>query len=118
MIGYVGTGASFYDCIRYCLEDKKQLSEEDKRRLSECENVQHKDRSEVLFYNKCYGDKHELAEEFRSVAKSSRRVEKPVFHLALRIAPVELLGKEKCQACRPIADLRVLTALTQQCGGF
>lgn len=95
MIGYVGTGASFYDCIRYCLEDKKQLSEEDKRRLSECENVQHKDRSEVLFYNKCYGDKYELAEEFRSVAKLSKRVEKPVFHLALRIAPGELLGKEK-----------------------
>lgn len=95
MIGYVGTGASFYECIRYCLEDKKGLSEDDKRCLSERENVQHKDRAEVLFYNQCYGNKYELAKEFGDVARLSKRVEKPVFHFALRLAPGELLDKDK-----------------------
>jgi len=95
MIGYVGTGASFYECIRYCLEDKKGLSEDDKQRLSVRENVQHKDRAEVLFYNQCYGNKYELAKELRDVARLSRRVEKPVFHFALRLAPGEILDKDK-----------------------
>jgi hypothetical protein len=48
MIGYVGTGASFYECIRYCLEDKKNLSEEQKVLKSLKDQLQHKDRAEIL----------------------------------------------------------------------
>ncbi|MCF6404446.1 relaxase/mobilization nuclease domain-containing protein [Chitinophaga filiformis] len=95
MIGYVGTGASFYECIRYCLEDKKGLSEDDKQYLSARESVQHKNRAEVLFYNQCFGNKYQLAREFKDVSRLSKRVENPVFHFALRLAPGELLDKDK-----------------------
>lgn len=95
MIGYVGTGASFFDCMRYCLEDKKELSEEKKRELSEKDHLQHKDRAEVLYYHKCCGDKKELARDFNEVARLSKRVEKPVFHFSLRLAPGEALSKDK-----------------------
>jgi Relaxase/Mobilisation nuclease domain len=93
MIGYIGTGSSFFDCIRYCLEDKRELSEEEKQNLSQKDNLQHKDRAEVLFYNKCFGNKYELTKEFKDVAKLSKRVEKPVLHLSLRLAPGETLSR-------------------------
>lgn len=89
MIGYVGTGQSFIGCIKYDLEDKQELTEEAKEQLSLQDGLQHKDRAEVLAYNKCFGDKYELAEQFREVARLSKRVEKPVFHFALRLAPGE-----------------------------
>lgn len=89
MIGYVGTGQAFIGCIRYDLEDKQELTEEAKEQLSLQDGLQHKDRAEVLAYNKCFGDKYELAEQFREVARLSKRVEKPVFHFALRLAPGE-----------------------------
>ncbi|HEY9256511.1 relaxase/mobilization nuclease domain-containing protein [Chitinophaga sp.] len=95
MIGYIGTGSSFFDCIRYCLEDKKELSEEQKQQLAQKDNLQHKDRAEVLFYNKCFGNKNELAKDFKDVAKLSKRVEKPVLHLSLRLAPGESLSNDK-----------------------
>jgi len=95
MIGYVGTGSSFFECIRYCLEDKKELSEEQKQQLFQKDHLQHKDRAEVLFYNKCFGNKYELAKDFKEVAKLSKRVEKPVFHFSLRLAPGEVLSKDK-----------------------
>jgi ribosomal 50S subunit-recycling heat shock protein/DNA-binding transcriptional MerR regulator len=95
MIGYVGTGYSFFECIRYCLEDKKELSEEQKQQLSQKDRLQHKDRAEVLFYNKCFGNKYELARDFIEVAKLSKRVEKPVFHFSLRLAPGESLSKDR-----------------------
>lgn len=69
MIGCIGTGSSFFDCIRYCLEDKKELSEEQKLLLAQKDNLQHKERAEVLFYNKCFGNKYELAKDFKDVAK-------------------------------------------------
>jgi hypothetical protein len=89
MIGYVGTGQSFIGCIKYDLEDKQELTEEAKEQLSLQDGLQHKDRAEVLAYNKCFGDKYELAEQFREVARLSKRVEKPVFHFSLRLAPGE-----------------------------
>jgi hypothetical protein len=49
----------------------------------------------VLFYNQCYGNKYELAKEFGDVSRLSKRVEKPIFHFALRLAPGELLDKDK-----------------------
>jgi len=91
MIGKVIPGASFSGCLSYCLEDKRELSEEQKRQLSLQENLQHKNRAEIIDYNLCFGDKRELAEQFREVAKLSRRVEKPVMHITFRPAPGDRL---------------------------
>lgn len=93
MIGHVSIGASFYHLIRYVLEDKKELSEAEKKLLSGQDNLQHTGRAEVLEYNKCFGDKKELTEQFKDVQKLSRRIEKPVLHLSLRLAPGEMLSK-------------------------
>ncbi|MBT2561698.1 relaxase/mobilization nuclease domain-containing protein [Pedobacter sp. ISL-68] len=93
MIGHVSIGSSFYHLIRYCLEDKKELSEEKKQELSMQDNLQHQQRAEVLEYNQCFGNKQELTEQFKDVRKLSRRVEKPVLHLSLRLAPGEVLTK-------------------------
>lgn len=93
MIGKITTGTSFYHCLCYCLHDKKNLSEEQKIQLSQKENLQHKDRAEILFYNNCFGNARELASQFKEVAQLSRRVEKPVLHISLRLAPGETLTK-------------------------
>jgi Relaxase/Mobilisation nuclease domain len=95
MIGYVSKGGSFLGCISYCLEDKNELTETMKQQLGHMDNLQHKDRAEVLEYNKCFGNKDELAEQFQDVAKLSRRVEKPVLHLSLRLAPGEKLTRNR-----------------------
>lgn len=93
MIGHVSIGKSAYHCISYCLEDKRGLTEEQKAKLSAEEKLQHQNRAEVLFYNQCFGNKKELASQFRDVQKLSRRCEKPVLHLSLRLAPGENLNK-------------------------
>jgi hypothetical protein len=95
MIGKVIIGKSSYHCIAYCLEDKRELSEQEKQQLSLQEGLQHKGRAEVLEYNRCYGNKWELAEQFRDVEKLSRRVEKPVMHLSIRLAPGDQLTNEQ-----------------------
>jgi hypothetical protein len=95
MIGHVSKGGSFYHCISYCLEDKKDLTEEMKRQLAQGDHLQHKDRAEVLEYNQCFGDKYDLAAQFRDVMKLSKRVEKPVLHLSLRLAPGENLTRDQ-----------------------
>jgi Relaxase/Mobilisation nuclease domain len=95
MIGKVMTGASFYHCISYCLEDKKELSEQQKNQLSALDQLQHSGRAEVLEYNRCFGNKKELTRQFSDVQKLSRRVEKPVLHLALRLAPGEELTADQ-----------------------
>ncbi|OQP65855.1 relaxase [Niastella vici] len=103
MIGKVITGNSFYHCFKYCLEDNKNLSEEQKLELSKKDNVQHKERAEVLYYNNCFGNVNELTSQFSEVSKLSRRVEKPVFHFTLSLAHGENLSKnqliEIAQAC-------------------
>jgi hypothetical protein len=93
MIGHVSIGKSAYHCISYCLEDKRELTKDQKEKLSENEKLQHQNRAEVLFYNQCFGNKKELASQFRDVQKLSRRCEKPVLHLSLRLAPGENLSK-------------------------
>ena len=103
MIGKVVTGTSFYHCLKYCMEDKINLSEEQKLKLSKKDNVQHKDRAEVLYYNSCFGNANELTSQFSEVSKLSRRVQKPVFHFTLSLAHGENLSKnqliEIAQAC-------------------
>jgi Relaxase/Mobilisation nuclease domain len=95
MICDISLGKFFFHCISYCLEDKQKLTEEQKIKLSILEGVQHTKRAEVLTYNQCFGNKHELAEQFNDVRKLSRRVEKPVLHLSLRLAPGETLNKNQ-----------------------
>ncbi|MEZ0183745.1 relaxase/mobilization nuclease domain-containing protein [Flavobacterium oncorhynchi] len=95
MIGRVSIGSSFYHCISYCLEDKKELSQEKKRALAMQDRLQYKDRAEVLEYNNCFGNKYELTQQFKDVRKLSRRVEKPMLHLNLRLAPDDTLTKEQ-----------------------
>jgi hypothetical protein len=95
MIGMISLGKSFYHCISYCLEDKRQLSEDDKLFQVQNERLQHNHRAEVLEFNKCFGDKYELSEQFKDVRKLSRRVEKPVLHLSLRLAPGEILSRQQ-----------------------
>jgi Relaxase/Mobilisation nuclease domain len=95
MIGSISLGKSFYHCISYCLEDKRQLTEEETISLSLTENLQHNNRAEVLEYNKCFGDKYELAEQFKDVRQLSKRVEKPVLHMSIRLAPGETLTRQQ-----------------------
>jgi len=95
MIGHVSIGRSFYHCISYCLEDKRELSQEKKLALAMQDRLQHKDRAEVLEYNKCFGNKYELTQQFKDVRRLSRRVEKPMLHLTLRLAPEDTLTKEQ-----------------------
>lgn len=95
MIGMIAKGKSFYHCLSYCLEDKRSLSEEQKDALSIKEGVQHNNRAEVLEYNYCYGDKKELAGQFKEVRKLNTQVEKPVIHLAIRVASGDHLTREQ-----------------------
>ncbi len=95
MIGNISLGKSFFHCISYCLEDKRQLTEEEKTSLSQSEKLQHRKRAEVLEYSKCFGNKYELAEQFKDVRKLSKRVEKPVLHMSLRLAPGDTLSRQQ-----------------------
>jgi Relaxase/Mobilisation nuclease domain. len=103
MIGNITLGKVFSGCIGYCMEDKIELTEEEKIELSIKENLQHKDRAEVLFYNNCFGTVKELTKQFLEVRNLSSRTEKPVMHISLRLAPGETLSKgqltEIAQAC-------------------
>ena len=95
MIGTISTGKSFYHCLSYCLEDKRKLSEEQKIILAQTDGLAHLNRAEVLEYNLCFGNKYELADQFRDVQRLSKRVEKPVLHLSLRLSPDESLSREQ-----------------------
>jgi Relaxase/Mobilisation nuclease domain len=95
MIGMISLGKSFYHCISYCLEDKRQLTETEKLSQIQNDGLQHKHRAEVLEFNKCFGDKYELSEQFKDVRKLSKSVEKPVLHLSLRLAPGETLSRQQ-----------------------
>lgn len=117
MIGKISKGMSFYHTIRYCLEDKKELSEQQKRDMS-VGNLQHKDRAKVLEYNLCFGTASELAKQFKEVEKLNRRVEKPVLHISLRLAsgdhltPNELIEiSRECAKEFGIADNQYISVL-------
>lgn len=97
MIGYIGTGSSFLGCIQYCLNDKKELSQKQKTDLSQKDGLKHHDRTEILSYKRCFGNPKELAQQFRDLAKLSKRVEKPVFHFSLRLAPGESLNRNQLE---------------------
>ena len=93
MIGRIYNNKSLYSCLRYCLNDKRELSLEKKEALSAQDGFQHKDRAEVLFYNQCYGNATQIAQQMQDVKRLSRKVEKPAMHIILRPAPGDQLSK-------------------------
>jgi hypothetical protein len=94
MIGKITIGKSFSGCIKYCLEDKIQKQNQ--------EPVL-KNRAEVLMFNKCFGNRAELVQQFNEVRQLNTKVSKPVLHITLSLAPGEDLGKDKlmemCSQC-------------------
>jgi len=85
MIGKISIGKSFGGCIRYCLEDK----------LDKKQQFTFVNRAEVLEYNLCFGNKHELTRQFNEVRQLNQRVSKPVMHFSISFAPEENIPREK-----------------------
>jgi hypothetical protein len=95
MIGKISIGKSFGGCLRYCLEDKQELSHEQKLALSKQDGLQHENRAEVLEYNMCFGNKKELVSQFNDVRTLRPNLSKPVMHISLSLDPEDLYTKEK-----------------------
>ncbi|MGN6213656.1 relaxase/mobilization nuclease domain-containing protein [Parafilimonas sp.] len=94
MIGKITTGKSFRGCLLYCLNDKKQESEE--------EQVM-KNRAEIILFNQCFGNQKELIEQFNAVRQLNPKLAKPVLHITLSLAISDQLSKDKlmeiCEQC-------------------
>jgi hypothetical protein len=88
MIGKINLGRSFRGCISYCLEDKKQ---------EQSQEPIFQNRAEVVAFNQCYGYKKELVEQFDDVRVLNQKVQKPVMHITLSLAPGEQLEKAQLQ---------------------
>lgn len=86
MIGKITIGKSFRGCILYCLNDKIQRSDQ-------ANNL--KNRSEILLFNKCFGNQKELIQQFNEVRQLNRNLSKPVMHVTLSFAPGESLANNK-----------------------
>lgn len=95
MIGKITIGKSFGGCIRYCLEDKLELSNEEKLAMSKQDGLQHENRAEVLEYNMCYGNKKELARQFNEVRALRPQLASPVMHITLSLDQEDIFTKEK-----------------------
>ena len=95
MIGKISIGKSFGGCLRYCLEDKQELSHEQKLALSKQDGLQHENRAEVLEYNMCFGNKKELVSQFNDVRTLRPNLSRPVMHISLSLDPEDLFTKEK-----------------------
>jgi hypothetical protein len=95
MIGKITIGKSFGGCIRYCLEDKLELSHEEKLAMSKQDGLQHENRSEVLEYNMCYGNKKELTRQFNEVRALRPQLSSPVMHITLSLDQEDVFTKEK-----------------------
>lgn len=85
MIGKAITGKGFSGCISYCLEDKKMSHDKDPMLM--------RNRAEVLLFNKCFGNKKELVQQFNEVRKLNPKQSRPVFHFTLSMAPGEVLSR-------------------------
>ncbi len=84
MIGKAITGKGFGGCIRYCLEDKKMAIDKDQ--------ITMQNRAEVLLFNKCFGNKKELVQQFDEVRKLNPKQSRPVFRFTLSMTPGEQLS--------------------------
>ena len=85
MIGKAITGKGFGGCISYCLEDKKMSQDKDQALMQ--------NRAEILLFNKCFGNKKELVQQFNEVRKLNPKQSRPVFHFTLSMAPEEVLSR-------------------------
>lgn len=90
MIGKISIGRSFKGCVLYCTEDKKQ-----DMRLKQTEQQIMKDRAEMVHYNMCYGNKHEIIQQFNDVRRLNPRLSKPVLHITISLSPEDHLQKGK-----------------------
>jgi hypothetical protein len=95
MIGKISIGKSFGGCLRYCLEDKQELSQEQKMALSIVDGLQFENRAEVLEYNMCFGNKKELITQFNDVRALRPQLSQPVMHISLSLDPDDHYTKEK-----------------------
>jgi hypothetical protein len=95
MIGKITIGKSFGGCIRYCLEDKLELSHEEKLAMSKQDGLKHENRAEVLEYNMCYGNKKELVRQFNEVRTLRPQLSSPVMHITLSLDQEDVFTKEK-----------------------
>ncbi len=95
MIGKISIGKSFGGCLRYCLEDKQELSHGQKLALESQDGLQHENRAEVLEYNMCFGNNKELVSQFNDVRTLRPNLSKPVMHISLSLDPEDLFTKEK-----------------------
>jgi Relaxase/Mobilisation nuclease domain len=86
MIGKISLGKSFKGCIAYCLEDKK---------LKQSGEITIEHRAEPILYNRCFGEKKDLIDQFNDQRSLNRKLEKPVMHITLSLAPGEKLEREK-----------------------
>jgi len=82
MIGRVTIGKSMHGCLGYCLDKKL---------------------AELLDQHMCGGTKQEMLDQMREVREMNMKVEKPVQHISLSMAPGEKLSR---------ADL---IALSEEC---
>ncbi|MBN8857113.1 MAG: relaxase/mobilization nuclease domain-containing protein [Sphingobacteriales bacterium] len=97
MIGKAITGKGFGGCIGYCLEDKKMKMDKGQSLMQ--------NRAEILLFNKCFGNKRELVQQFNEVRKLNPKQSKPVFHFTLSMAPGEHLSRPQLiQIARDCAD--------------
>ncbi|MBI2283708.1 MAG: relaxase/mobilization nuclease domain-containing protein [Bacteroidetes bacterium] len=94
MIGKITIGKSFGGCIRYCLEDKLELSHEEKLSMSRQDGLKHEHRAEVLEYNMCYGNKKELTRQFNEVRALRPQLLSPVMHITLSLDQEDIFTKE------------------------
>lgn len=95
MIGKISIGKSFGGCLRYCLEDKVELSQEQKKALGKQDGLQYQNRAEVLEYNMCFGNKKELTSQFNDVRALRPQLSQPVMHISVSLDPEDQFTKEK-----------------------
>lgn len=94
MIGKITIGKSFGGCIRYCLDDKLELSREQKQILQKQDGLKHENRAEVLEYNMCYGNKKELTRQFNEVRALRPQLSSPVMHITLSLDQEDVFTTE------------------------
>jgi hypothetical protein len=75
MIGKIGIGKSFRGCISYCLEGRKATLADQKAL-----------KGEIVYFNRCFGDKKDLINQFQQVRRLNQKQSKPVLHASLSFA--------------------------------
>jgi hypothetical protein len=73
-------GKGFAGLVRYCLDQSRELGHEG---------------AHIIATDLAGRDADELGRELEAVARLNRRVEKPVYHCTLRLAPGERLSDER-----------------------